>query len=152
MRLIDYGHERNGVLYHGTLSDAEGPPRSTWTYEENGEKVTVEHPIDVEAFEVLWAGITHFEVFQRCRVENPDVPINPATHHVIGARFDNDGEPGQALFLVPNDELDPQFLIWSMTLNVPDEDGEDLEDIESADWVKDEPSHRSDRKPWWKFW
>src|SRR5436190_310847 len=30
MHLIDYGHMRDGVLYHGTISDMDGSPKSTW--------------------------------------------------------------------------------------------------------------------------
>src|SRR5262249_57663276 len=50
MRLIDYGHLRDGVLYHGTVSNLDGTPKSTWTYEDRGAKVTRDRPIDEDGF------------------------------------------------------------------------------------------------------
>jgi hypothetical protein len=57
MHVIDYGHMRDGVLYHGTLSDLDGSPKSTWTYEDGSEKVTRDLPIDGATFSALWNGI-----------------------------------------------------------------------------------------------
>src|SRR5262245_43533449 len=119
MRLIDYGHLRGGVLYHGTVSDLGGTPKSTWTYEDGGEKVTRDLPIDEEAFNFLWSGVATLEVFHRNVVRSPDTPIDPASRHVVGIAFAGEGQRGQYLFLVPADEPDPQFRAWLTALNVP---------------------------------
>src|SRR5205823_5713495 len=35
LHYIDYAHRVGRVFYHGTVSDLDGPVRSTWTYEED---------------------------------------------------------------------------------------------------------------------
>jgi hypothetical protein len=122
MHLIDYGHLRDGVLYHGTVSDLDGTLRSTWTYEEGDGKVTRDLAIDGETFAFLWNGIADFDVFRRCAVRGQDLPIDPTSYHVIGAVFDEGGQRGQCMFLVPASEADPDFIRWLQALNVPGRD------------------------------
>jgi hypothetical protein len=119
MHLIDYGHLRDGVLYHGTLSDMDGSPKATWTYEDGGEKVTRDQPIDAATFSALWNGVADSEVFRRCMVRGPDQQIDPARYHVVGVVFQQEGQQGQYLFLVPATERDPGFVRWLQLLNVP---------------------------------
>jgi hypothetical protein len=120
MHVIDYGHMRDGVLYHGTISDLDGTVRSTWTYEEEGEKVTRDRPIDEDTFNSLWNGIANLDVFRRSLVRDPDRPIDPVSHHVIGIVFAQGEQKGQYLFLVPAGETDPDFARWLEALNVPE--------------------------------
>jgi hypothetical protein len=119
MYLIDYGHVRDGVLYHGTISRTEGGPKATWTYEDGGEKVTRDQPVDDGTFALLWNGVAEFGVFRRCMAQGPDTPIDPVTHHVIGIVFREDGQQGHYLFLVPAGETDPDFVRWLEALSVP---------------------------------
>jgi hypothetical protein len=119
MHLIDYGHMRAGVLYHGTISDLDGSPQSTWTYEDGGAKVTRDQPIDEETFAFLWNGVAQLGVFQRALVRGPGVPIDPVSHHVVGIAFKEGNQQGQYLFLIPADETDPEFVRWLAALNVP---------------------------------
>ena len=119
MHLIDYGHLRDGVLYHGTISDVDGAPKATWTYEERGRKVTRDQPIDAERFSALWNGVAGLEVFRRHLVSRPDQQIDPAGYHVIGVVFQQEGQQGQYLFLVPAGETDPEFVQWLQRLQVP---------------------------------
>jgi hypothetical protein len=119
MHLIDYGHLRDGVLYHGTVSDTDGRPQSTWTFEENGKKVTRHLPLADETFDFLWNGVAALEVFRRCLVRGPEMPIDPAGHHVIGIAFEEGDQRGQYIFMVPVGESDPDFARWLETLNVP---------------------------------
>src|SRR5690242_13670763 len=119
MHLIDYGHLRDGVLYHGTVSDADGRPKATWTYEDGGEKVTRDRPIDDDTFAALWNTIADAEVFRRSRLSAPDQLIDPVRFHVVGIVFDQDGRRGQCVFLVPADERDPEFVRWLEALDVP---------------------------------
>ncbi len=119
MFLIDYGHLRDGVLYHGTVSDLDGVVKATWTYELDGEKVTRDQPIDLARFASLWGGIANLEVFQRNVIRSPDVPIDPTTHHVVGIVFKHEGQQGHYVYLIPAGEADPQFRAWLEALDVP---------------------------------
>ena len=119
MHLIDYGHVRDGVLYHGTISDADGTPKATWTCEEDGQTVTREQPISDETFDVLWNGVAELAVFRRHAVRSLDHPIDPERFHVIGIVFQQPRQHGQYLFLVPAGETDPEFVRWLATLDVP---------------------------------
>ena len=119
MHLIDYAHMRDGVLYHGTISDLDGSPKATWTYEEGGEKVTKDQPIDEAAFNALWNGIADSEVFRRSMVRGPDQQIDPAQFHIVGIGFEQEGRRGRYMFLVPATERDPEFVQWLQALNVP---------------------------------
>jgi hypothetical protein len=119
--IIDYAHGVQGVvLYHGTVSDLDGVPKSTWTYEDGGQKIRRDQPIDEEAFRFLWwDGIAGNDVFQRHFATDMEAEVNPFTHHVIGIVFTRAGKPERCLFLVPAGETDPAFLRWLATLNVP---------------------------------
>jgi hypothetical protein len=119
MYLIDYGHMRDSVLYHGTISDMDGSPKATWTYEEGGEKVTRDQPLDDTTFNALWNGIANSEVFRRCMVRSANQPIDPVRYHVVGIAFEQDGQQGQYMFLVPAAEQDLEFVQWLENLNVP---------------------------------
>jgi hypothetical protein len=109
MRVIDYGHMRDGILYHGTLSDLDGSPKATWTYEDRGKKITRDQPIDKATFEKLWTSITSSEVFRRHRASAAGKQIDPVRSHVVGIAFEKQGKKGQDLFLVPADEGDAEF-------------------------------------------
>lgn len=117
--LIDYGHMRDGILYHGTLSDLDGSPKATWTYEVRGKKITRDQPIDKATFEKLCTSITSSEVFRRHRASGADKQIDPVRFHVVGIAFDKQGKKGQDLFLVPADEGDAEFSRWLDNLKVP---------------------------------
>jgi len=119
MHAIDYGHIRDGVLYHGSISTLDGPPRCTWTYELDGRKVTREEPIDRATFESLWNGIVDLDVFRRSKVRDPQQKIDPAGFHVLGIVYGEKDQPKRKTFLVPADENDPEFLRWLAALNVP---------------------------------
>jgi len=119
MHLIDYGHMRDGVLYHGTISDLDGAPKATWSYEKGGRKVTHDQPIDLPTFRSLWNRIGKLEVFQRNRVRDPDRPVDPVADHVISIIFGDTEKPQRAYFAIPAGETDPQFLSWLKSLNIP---------------------------------
>jgi hypothetical protein len=119
MHLIDYGHMVDGVLYHGTLSDLDGVPKTTWSYEKGGKKVTHDQPIDLPTFRSLWNRVGKLDVFQRNRVRDPDRPVDPVADHVISIMFGDTNNPQRAIFAVPADESDPQFLSWIKSLNIP---------------------------------
>src|SRR4051812_44802851 len=87
-RWIDYAHGVEGVvLYHGSISDLDGVVRSTWTYEEDGEKVRRDRPMTEETFRFLFDAFGLFEVFRRGFVGDFTTPINPFSHHVIQFAF-----------------------------------------------------------------
>src|SRR5262245_20037373 len=96
MHLIDYGHIQDGVLYHGTLSDLDGEPKSTWTYERGGRKVTHDQPLDAATFRSLWNRVGNLDVFKRNRVRDRDRELDPLGTHVITIMFGEGAEPQRA--------------------------------------------------------
>jgi hypothetical protein len=117
--LIDYGHMRDGVLYHGTISDLDGPVRATWTYEDHGTNVTRDVPISEDTFEFQCSAIRESAVFDRAIVRDQDLPIDPKTHHVIGIVVLRPLEIDPQLYLIPANEAGPEFVRWLKALNVP---------------------------------
>jgi len=120
MPLISYAYREGDVLYHGTLSDLDGVAKSTWTFEEGGQVVTREQPIDEETFNFLCNGITEFGVFQRHQVRDEDTPADPVDYHCIVFHQ----EPGQQRpsgFMIRADETDSDFVRWIKALDVPGE-------------------------------
>jgi hypothetical protein len=118
-RMIDYAHLREGALYHGTVSNLDGVPKSTWTYEDRGRKVRRDQPIEPALFEVLWNGLADFAQARRYLATDPDEPLDPATHHVVGVAFDNGDEQDVVLFQIPADDTSQDLLLWLAALNVP---------------------------------
>ena len=120
VHIIDYGHVHDGVLYHATLSDIDGIPRATWTYEgPDGQKRTHDSPIDGDSFELLWNGFSSLDVFARNMVTAPDTPLDPVATHVIGLRFRDEQGDGHCTFSIPADEADPDFMAWLFALEPP---------------------------------
>jgi hypothetical protein len=119
MHLIDYANRRDGVLYHGTVSNLDGEPKATWSYEKNGRKVTEDQPIDLPMFRSLWNRVGNLEVFKRNRVVDPNRPVDPDRDHVVTIIFGDKDEPKRAYFAIPAGETDPQFLHWIKSLNIP---------------------------------
>jgi hypothetical protein len=119
MHVISYAHLRDGVLYHGTLSDLDGVLKATWSYEKGGKKVSHDQPIDLPTFRSLWNRVNKLEVFKRNRVLDPVRPVHPVVDQVITIAFGDANNPQQAQFAIPADEADPQFLSWIKSLNIP---------------------------------
>jgi hypothetical protein len=119
MHLIDYVHENGSIFFHGTVSDLDGAPKSTWTWEENGGTVTQEQPIDQGTFRFLWNGIANLEVFRRSRIRDPDRKLDWVSYHVISIALQKATKLTRACFLVPAKESDPNFLAWLQALSVP---------------------------------
>src|SRR5262245_22636010 len=119
MHVIDYGHVHDGVLYHGTISNLDGVPKATWTYEKNGEKVTEDRPIDLPTFRSLWNRVTNLEIFKRNRIRDTERPVDPVADHVVSIVFGDKDQPQRAFFAISTGEADPQFQSWLKSLNVP---------------------------------
>jgi hypothetical protein len=119
MHLIDYAHMRQGVLYHGTLSDLDGVPKATWTYEKGGRKVSENQPIDLLTFRSLWNRVGNLDVFKRNHVRDANREVDPVGTHVISILFGEATDPKRAYFAIPADEADPQFQHWVKSLNIP---------------------------------
>jgi hypothetical protein len=117
---LDYAHMVGGVLYHGTLSDLDGEVRSTWTYEESGEVVRRDRPLDRKTFEWLWGGVGALPVFHRNLCNDMGRAIDPTAHHVVSLVFTEGGEFGRCVCLVPADEADEAFGQWLRMLGRPD--------------------------------
>jgi hypothetical protein len=104
MHIIDYVHENGSIFFHGAVSDLDGVPKSTWTWEENGGTVTQEQPIEQGTFCFLWNGIANLDVFHRSRVRDPDRKLDWVSFHVISITFQKATKLTKACFLVPGDE------------------------------------------------
>jgi hypothetical protein len=134
---ISYWRIEHGIAYHGTISDIDGVPHATWSYDEAGQRVTRDLPITSESLTFLCRGIAEFDIFRRCLVRSkpgerfPATPADRETNHCI---LFEDG-PEQRLFMVPAQEADSDFARWLKALNVP------------------KPQESKDaKKPRWKFW
>jgi hypothetical protein len=118
---ISYWRVEHGVAYHGTISDIDGVPRATWSYDEAGQKVTRDAPMPAETFAFLCRGFAEFGIFRRCLVQPNPGERFPATradrenNHCI---FFEEGLEQRA-FLVPAHEADADFAKWLEALNVP---------------------------------
>lgn len=119
MHVITYTRQRDGVFFHGTLSDLDGHPRATWSFDHDGKRVKHEQPIDPPRFRKLWNGFGQLAVFRRHRVDDPDREMDWKNYHAILITFGDPGKPRQQAFLVPPDEADPEFRDWLEALDVP---------------------------------
>jgi hypothetical protein len=119
LRLIDYAHRVGDTLYHATISNADGPVKSTWTYEEDGELVRRDRPMDDERFHYLWVALCRQDVFARCLSNDMDAPVDPEAHHVISFVYTEQGQPGRCVILVPADEPSADFARWLEELDIP---------------------------------
>jgi len=117
--LIDYANFRQDVLYHGTLTDTDGVVQSTWTYEQDGEKITGPGRVTSESFQLLWDGVADARVFERAAVSDPDTEIDPRNLHVVGIAFSTGGQTGTRTYLVPVGESDPEFVRWLSAVAFP---------------------------------
>lgn len=119
-RVIDYAHRVDGVMYHGTLSDLDGRPKATWTYEADSEEVTREQPLTSEAFERLWNLLARAEVFRRSLVEDLSCSIDVEGCHVVGAVLAKpDGKRQCRIWQAPADENDAELVEWLEMLGRP---------------------------------
>ena len=146
---ISYWTAEHGIAYHGTISDIDGVPRATWSYDEAGQRVTRDLPMTAEAFAFLCRGFAEFGVFRRCLARPkpgerfPAKPADWVNYHCI---LLEEG-PEQRPFMVPAHEADPDFVRWLEALNVPKParaGGSPAPDQQQES--------KGAEKPWWKFW
>jgi hypothetical protein len=120
MHAIDYGHVDGGVLYHGTVSNLDGgEPKSTWTYELHGRKVTRELPVEDTTLMFLCYGLDNLELIRQYAAVDEDQELDPATHHVVSYMFEAGEQRGRHIFLIPAAERHPDFQRWLSALGVP---------------------------------
>jgi len=120
MHAIDYGHVDSGVLYHGTISNLDGgQPKATWTYEQNGRKVTRESAVEDMTFAFLCSGLTSTNLFRRYAAQDEDQEIDPQANHVVSYLFEEGDDRGRQIFLIPTSERNPDFARWLSALGVP---------------------------------
>lgn len=138
---ISYFHVENGISYHGTISDIDGVPRATWSYDEAGQRVTRDLPISEESFAFLCRGFAEVDVFHRCLVRpkpGEGFPATPADWIKCHCIVFEQG-PEQKPFMVPANEADRDFLRWLEALNVP------------KPALPERHSPAEPKKPWWKL-
>jgi hypothetical protein len=119
MSVINYAHIYDGDLVHGTLSDLDGSPKVTWSYNENGQRVTVEREIDEMKFAKLWNWIPDSAMFLKYRVRDPEAVIDPGRCHVVMIVFEIDDQQKQMAYMIPADADEREFESWLELLDVP---------------------------------
>jgi hypothetical protein len=117
--VISYAFESKGVFYHGTVSDLDGVPKSTWTISVGDKKNRFDQPIDYETFSFLWNGVADFEIFKRCAVTSGDRKMDFVQFQVIAIAYTVDWRKNARSFLVSPAETDPQYKTWIEKLHVP---------------------------------
>ncbi len=119
MHAIDYGHKEGDILYHGTLTDLDGQPKATWTYEENGRKVTREQPLEQMTLAFLCYGLDNLKLLQQYAATDPSQQIDPVRNHVVGYMVEEGDQRSRQIFLIPAAERHPDLARWLAALNVP---------------------------------
>jgi hypothetical protein len=119
MHVITYAHVRDGVLFTGTLSDLDGRPKATWSYKVGGQRLTQDQSLDPAGFRSLWNRVGNLDVFKRNRIQDPNMPVDPAGTHVVTIGYGEPDRPQLVTFAVPAGEADSQFLGWLKSLNIP---------------------------------
>lgn len=117
--MIDYGHMRDGVLYHGTISDLDGEPLATWTYELHGEKTTQTRQLSEEAFDAIWNGLVDSQLFKSCLVTDAQAPVDPVSNHIIALFYADKDSQVMHNYSIPANEHDPAFLRWIELIEIP---------------------------------
>jgi uncharacterized protein YegJ (DUF2314 family) len=144
MRAISYAHVYGEILLHGTISDLDGVPKSTWSYHLDGQDVTQEPEMSEKRFEYLWSALTTNRIFDRWRVSDPSQQLDPNLSHVIGIIWKEAGEQKSHMFMVPWDEDGPAFEEWLEALKAPVPDSAwdncgDLHEAMSDAWARMNP-------------
>ncbi|MCG8454721.1 MAG: hypothetical protein MI919_00460 [Holophagales bacterium] len=119
-RMIDYGHMRDGVLYHGTISDLDGKPKATWTFELDGEKTTRTRKLTEEQFDSILNGTIDSDIFESSLITDPETPIDPIANHIIAVYYSNGDTESLRSYSIPGNEDDPAFLRWLELLRIPE--------------------------------
>src|SRR4029453_4575563 len=119
MHAIDYGHKEGDILYHGTVSNLDGDPKATWTYEESGRKVTRDEPIEQMTLAFLCYGLDNLALLRQYVATDPSQQIDPVRFHVISYLGEEGERRSRQIFLIPATERHPDFQRWLAAPNVP---------------------------------
>lgn len=114
--VVDYVHEVEGVSYHGTLSDLDGTPTSTWTVERGAEKRTLDRALTGEELKAIIAG---FHLVSDRQVDNPERPLDSREFHVVSLITLGEGDPARKTFLVPDPPDSGEVARWLERFAVP---------------------------------
>jgi hypothetical protein len=119
VHMIDYAYSTQGVFYHGTISDLDGTPKSTWTISVKDHKSQFDQPIDQETFSFLWNGIASYRIFKVSLVQGKDTPLDFYHFQIIGTAFRKNGQAKGENYMISPSEPDPEYKQWIKKLNVP---------------------------------
>jgi hypothetical protein len=109
----------SGFSCTGTISDLDGSPRATWTYDQDRRTITRDRPMDQDSFRLLCNGIDKYKVFKKYSVRDLDAEIDPANFHFVSFTTIQDGQPKIRCFMIPTGEHDGEFARWLQALNRP---------------------------------
>jgi len=119
VELIDYAYSSNGMFYHGTISNLDGKPKSTWTVSVGDKKKTFDEPIDPSTFAYLVNGILNFPIFARSFVSDPNTKMDFDHYQAIGFIVSQGGQNQIKSYLIAPTESDPDYKDWIAKLQVP---------------------------------
>jgi hypothetical protein len=118
--MIDYAYATKGVFYHGTISDIDGTPKSTWTLSVKDKKEIINQPIDQDTFAYIWNGVTDFDFFKKALVTKLDTHMDFNHFQVIAIAYkENGGQAEMRSFLVDPNDTDLNYKKWVAALHVP---------------------------------
>lgn len=101
-QVFEYFHATRDGTVHGTVSDLDGAPRSTWTVTSGAKKETFDQPIAADDFRALVAGFALPEL-RPYEVTRPDPRLDFVTFQVVSlVEVGPDGRVrARRTFLVP---------------------------------------------------
>jgi hypothetical protein len=112
MFMIDYGHEAEGVFYHGTFSLSGGKAAAAWTEDDGDKKKRREVPMTEDAFKGIWDSLTEIADFQAGAVKDAHQPLDPRTNHVVELIFNMGGRKETRTYMIPAEGASPAFKAW----------------------------------------
>lgn len=133
--VVQYAHQTGGVFYNATLSDLDGTVIATWSYDEEGERVTRDRPMEPSVFTQLWRGIETLSVFRDAFTEQLDRAVDPSQHHIVTLISGRVGEVKREICLVPAASADAGLTIWLEMLGRPDQPPTDAEQASASRWM-----------------
>ena len=110
--LINYVHESGGVFENTTLTNFSGDIKGSTTIDNGTNKIEKSLNISFESFDRLWAGIQDIDSISSYMVSSPDQPINPKLCHIIGIKYELNGNTGAATYCVPDNQKSMEFEQW----------------------------------------
>ncbi|MDB6138844.1 MAG: hypothetical protein JWO94_1916, partial [Verrucomicrobiaceae bacterium] len=100
--LITYVHVIGDIFYHATISCVDGVLRSTWTYEKEGQKVTVDGRVTSDDYNYLWRIFCDEDTLRSYKITNASSKLDWINNHFFGLTTISSAGEFKHVFLLPN--------------------------------------------------